>query len=84
MYNIRGQEKNCHQLRLQYSLAFISQPIYPVGREGMGEIVILARYRVYFIIEHKNLVYDPSNNKSILTNNISPIVLSEHICCDEE
>ena len=32
----------------------------------MGDIVIFARYRVNFIIEHENLVYDPINNKSII------------------
>ena len=37
-------------------------------REGDGEIVILTHYRVHFIIEHENLVYDPSNNKSINVN----------------
>ena len=32
----------------------------------MGEIVILIRYRVHFIIEHENLVLDPSNNISLV------------------
>ena len=36
--------------------AFIGGAVYPVGKEGMGEIVILARYRVHFIIELENLV----------------------------
>ena len=29
-------------------------------------MIILASYRDHFIIEHKNLVYDKSNNKSIV------------------
>ncbi len=32
-------------------------------------IVILARYRVHFIIEHENLVFDLSNNISIILEN---------------
>ena len=28
---ILGQEISCHQFRLQYSLTFIGQDIYPVG-----------------------------------------------------
>ena len=54
--------ENCRQFRLKFSLAFIGQAVYPVGGEGMGyrremgEIVILARYKVQFIIEHENLV----------------------------
>ena len=42
-----------------------------VGEEGMGlkgaigEIVILASYKVYFINVYDNLVQDPSTNKSI-------------------
>ena len=39
----------------------------------MWEIVFLARYKVYTFIEYGNLVYDPSNNKSILR------LLSTHI-----
>ena len=45
---------------------------YLEGREGMGktgkmgEIFILARYRVHFSTEHENLVKDPSSNKSIV------------------
>ena len=35
-------------------------------KEGDGEIIILARYRVHFIIEHEKLGYDLINNKSIL------------------
>ena len=50
------QEKNCCQFRLQYPLAFIGQADYEVCLEGIGEIVILARYRVHLIIEHENLV----------------------------
>ena len=38
----------------------------------MGEIVKLARYRVHFVINHDNLVQDPSNDKSILaTDNVN-------------
>ena len=33
----------------QYPLAFVGRAVYPVGVEGMGEIIFLARYRVYFI-----------------------------------
>ena len=57
-----SHEQNFRQFRIQYPLAFIGRAVYPVGgkgirqRIGMGEIVILARYRVFFIIEHKNLV----------------------------
>ena len=40
----------------------------------MGEVVILASYRVHFIIEHENLVQDPSNNISIICI-YSPFVL---------
>ena len=31
----------------------------------VGRNVILASYKSHFIIIHDNLVYDPSNNKSI-------------------
>ena len=58
----------CRQFRFQFSLAFIGRAVYPVGgvkeRMGIGEIVNLARYRVHFIIEHENLVYYLSNNKT--------------------
>ena len=37
----------------------------------MGEIVNLARYRVHFVINHDNLVQDPSNDKSILATDNS-------------
>ena len=41
--------------------AFIGRAVYPVGGKedgvkGVGEIVILAPYRVHFVIEHDNLV----------------------------
>ena len=62
---ILWHEKNCRQFWLQYPFAFIGRPDYQVGGEGMEEVVILDRYRVHFIIEHENLVHDPSNNKSI-------------------
>ncbi len=63
---ILWQKKNCRQFRLQYPLAAIGRAVYPVGGEGTGAIVILARYGLHFIMEHDNLVYDPSINKSIL------------------
>ena len=52
---ILGQEKNCRQIRLQFPLAFVSRDVYPVGgqRRKLGEIVILARYRVHSIVEQK-------------------------------
>ena len=53
---ILWQEKNCLQFSLQFPLAFIRLAVYPVGGKGMGEIVILARYNVHFLIEHENLV----------------------------
>ena len=34
----------------------------------MWDVVILARYRVHFILELENLVQDPSNNISIIRN----------------
>ena len=50
-------EKNCRQFRLQYPLVYLE------GWDEMGvkggdgeEIVILARYRVHFVIEHEILV----------------------------
>ena len=46
--DILRQEKNCRLFRLQYSLAFIGREVYSVGGKGIGEIVILARYRVHF------------------------------------
>ena len=36
--------------------------------DWIGGIFILARCEFLFIREHENLVYDPSNNKSIATN----------------
>ena len=50
--------ENCRQFSMQFALAFIGRAVYPVGGEGreMGEIVILARFRVHFIIEHENLL----------------------------
>ena len=43
----------------------------------MGKIVILARYRVQFIIEHENLVLDLSNNKSIIAVFSLKLLLSQ-------
>ena len=59
---ILWQEKIFRQFRLQYPLAFIGRA---VGVEGMGEIIIFARYKVHFNIKHENMLKDPSNNKSI-------------------
>ena len=36
-----------------------------IKKEGMGEIVILARYKFHFTREHKSLDQDPSNIRSI-------------------
>ena len=38
----------------------------PVGGKGMGGIVILASYKLHFVRVHYNLVYYPSNDKSIV------------------
>ena len=40
---------NCHKFRLLTWISFISQFVYPVGGEGMGCIVVLARYKFQFI-----------------------------------
>ena len=62
-YTILKQEKYFRQFRFQFLLAFIGLAVYHrlggecMGtRRGMGEIVILARYRVHLNIEHENLV----------------------------
>ena len=44
-----------------------------MGKEGVDRI--LARYRVHFIIEHENLVYNPSNNKSIIATHNKKLTL---------
>ena len=53
---------NIRQFRLLFPLGFNGLAVYPVGggenevKEGVGEFVILARYRVHFIIEHRKVV----------------------------
>ena len=50
---------------MQFTLAFIGRGPLSSRRGGDGGNVILARYRVHFIINRENLVLDPINNKSI-------------------
>ena len=60
---------------------FIDQFVNPVGREGdgvKGWIVILARCKFNFIKEYEILVYDLSNNISIIKENHDNQVQMKH------
>ena len=56
---------NCRDFRLLLLTSLIGQFVHPVGGEGMGDIVILARYKYHFIRVHVNMVQHPSHKISI-------------------
>ena len=81
MYNIRGyydRGKIVVNLVPTWN-SFIGQFVHPIEGFGRGGIVNLALCKFHFIVEHENLMQDPSNNISIPTASVQTTRITKYM-----